>query len=159
MTSGHRGDEVARRQSRETEIRGAAVFVSVVVFLALVGCQSLRSRPNQTSLDLFGLVDAIKIEGEAGAVPIEDPASIARLREIYGSARWKPYIATLPAHVERITCCRGDEILIELDFVGFLMEGSSDDMWYAELSDEDREWLSQLCGSRRPIFSPKHSAP
>lgn len=91
------------------------------------------------------MVDVVELRSDESTVRIEDPAAIARLRDIYSSAKWKPYIATLPATMRQISClCDGNE-LFKLAYVGWLMEIEAyDDVRYAELVDVDREWLDGL---------------
>ena len=127
-----------------TCLTAAGIVVSVAC-ITISGCGTLASRPNTTTLDQFAIVDVVELKSDDAIVRIEDPAVIARLRDIYESAKWKPYVATLPANTRRISCLRDRNELFKLDYVGMLMEIEAyDDARYAELSDVDREWLDGL---------------
>ena len=121
-----------------------SVVAVVVSYLAVSGCRSLSSRPNIETLDHFALIDAIELEGHESTVRIDDPALIAGLREIYSSARWKPYIATMPAGMRRISGLKDGDELFGISYFGSLMERKSGDIRYAELSHEDRTWIDRL---------------
>lgn len=127
--------------------RVATVAVVSLAWLTTGGCRTVASRPNTSTLDQFSQVDVVELKSGESITRIDDPAVIDRIRHIYASAKWKPYIATLPAKTQRISCMRDDTELFKLDYVGWLMEIEAYDSGrYAELSAADREWLDSLFG-------------
>lgn len=114
---------------------------------ALTGCRSLSPFANRGIVAKFDEVDSIEvIDVQETVTVIEDSESIARIKKIYQNARWQPWMDTMPSGGKHLVCRRGEDVLFELLWVGWLIEWSKSTgpMRKAKIDEVDDKWLSDV---------------
>lgn len=123
------------------------LLISAAVILSVVGCRSLSSTPDKAIVNRFIKIDALIIAADPEAIEITDVATIQRLKQLYESARWKPFIDTMPADVVAIKCMQGSDESFRLLFgAGWLIEWEHEKgaIRKSILDENSRNWLYEL---------------
>jgi hypothetical protein len=125
----------------------------ILAFLsaAFAGCKALYPFADSRNLLKFEDVDAIEVlEGKQVVTTIADPDSIARIKEIYRTASWKPFLDTKPSRSRWLICKQGEETLVTLVWAGWLIELDAADNWMrkAKLSESDNQWLAEITSAQ-----------
>ena len=82
------------------------------------------------------------------SITVRDPDQIARLKQVYASAKWTPFIDTWPADLVSIAGMQGDEELFSLAFGAgsMLIErvGEKGPLRKSTLDEASANWLQEL---------------
>lgn len=119
----------------------------LTALVAVTGCRIASHAPNPQWLADFEKADAIMIEKHNQQVVVSDAEKINRLKDIYASAKWKPYWHTLPGHLNdrTIDLLDGEHRLRHFSYTGTLWETESyTENRTAKLSETDRQWIESL---------------
>ena len=134
--------------------------ITLAVFALFCGCSFISRKPDAAWLDDFDHANAVVISRKGiPSVTITNGETLDRLRCIYASASWKPYIGTIPATPGQrtIAIAYHDEILRRFTTsLGLFWEyGSYDELRTTELSGADTQWIESLFDQITDVQEPK----
>lgn len=117
------------------------IFLLIILPHAIIGCSTTSVSPQARTMQDFETVDSLQIND----VVITDTETIDHLREIYQRAKWRPYIATMPAGMMLITAKSQGNDLFYLHYRGGTLLESRDggDVRQATLNEDDEQWMNK----------------
>ena len=123
--------------------------IMLAAFALVCGCNSISRKPDAAWLDDFDHANAVVVSRKGHpSVTITNSEALHRLREIYATSSWKPYIGTIPADIGQrtIAIAYEDEVLCRFttSLGRFWEYRSYDEMRTTELDGADSRWIESL---------------
>lgn len=113
------------------------------------GCAAVLRRPDPDWLADFDRANSIIVsKKKQSSITIRDTETLQRLRKIYSSSRWKPYVGTIPGDIDHrtIAIADGERVLRRFTTaLGLFWEsGSYTENRTTELNAADSVWIENL---------------
>ena len=118
-------------------------WVAMLALSSITGCSALNPLPEQSVLRTFRNADRLVANGHE----ITDAETIDGLRNIYRSAKWRPFIDTEPADQVSIEVYSGTARVLHFRYgAGWLMEESRKCI----LTEDQQKWMTEKIRSKIP---------
>ena len=132
------------------------------ILTMLSGCRTLTSvpmivSPTVTTESVFAPVTHLELEIYGNGTTIhgsDDNKVIRRLESMFSSAKWRPFIDTVPSDTVRFRALNGDQELFDFAYgAGWIYDWSSNPrMMDKGIPNEiDRDWMHELVSEFRSL--------